>query len=128
MQYVGMDTPFAVFVLAPSGAGTVAATTRAADRGEAGRIGLPGGKVDAGEDPRVAALRESAEEGWLVSGLGESPAHVALVEGRPVWWYRADSAVAIADGRHKEAGRVEPVSVTLDAVAASGYGNEWVRS
>lgn len=37
--------PFAVFVVAMAGDRMVAATTRASDRGEEGRIGLPGGKT-----------------------------------------------------------------------------------
>ena len=48
--YNNQERPFAVFVLAPTDGG-YAVTTRATDRGEGGRIGLPGGKVDPGEDP-----------------------------------------------------------------------------
>jgi ADP-ribose pyrophosphatase YjhB (NUDIX family) len=118
------DVPFAVFVVTKAGDG-YAATTRAADRGESGRIGLPGGKVDPGEDPVRALVRECAEEGWAVEGVAPAPEHVADVEGKPVWWYRASSASMLDD--FKEKGRIEPVVKSLDEIAASGYGNEWLR-
>jgi hypothetical protein len=120
-----MNEFFAVFVVAKAGNG-LAATTRAADRGEAGRIGLPGGKVDPGETAVQAAVRESAEEGWIVS-LPEdaTPAHVALVEGKPVAWFVAPDEAQMLTS-FKEAGRITPVVASLQAVADSGYGNEWL--
>jgi len=120
-----VDQYFAVFVVAMAGNG-LAATTRAADRGEAGRIGLPGGKVDAGETAVQAAVRESAEEGWLVSLPEDAdPAHVALVEGRLVAWFvSSEEAKMLAS--YKEVGRITPVVASLQAVADSGYGNEWL--
>lgn len=121
----GVDAPaetFAAFVVAKVGGGLIAATTRAADRGEAGKIGLPGGKLDAGETARAAALREAAEEGWAVSGLADAPFHVATVEGRTVAWFAARHARPLDS--FKEAGRITPVSVPADAVALSGYGND----
>lgn len=116
---------FAVFVVAPAGNG-LAATTRAADRGEAGRIGLPGGKVDAGETAVQAAIREAAEEGWFVAiPEGAQPAHTALVEGKLVAWFQVtEEAVMLAS--YKEAGRITPVIASYRAVAESGYGNEWL--
>ncbi len=115
--------PWAVFVVAPHGDG-YAATTRAADRGEAGRIGLPGGKVDPDEDPAAAAIREAMEEGWDVSELDPEPAHKMEVEGRPVWWYRAGSATPRTE--YKEQGRITPVTKALQEIIESGYGNEWL--
>ena len=82
-----MSTPFAVFLVARTKGG-YAATTRAADRGETGRIGLPGGKVDDGEIAIDALRRESAEEGWLLSSDAVLRLiHEQDVEGRPVAWY-----------------------------------------
>lgn len=113
---------FAAFVVAPVRGG-IAATTRAADRGEAGRIGLPGGKVDPGETEKAAALREAAEEGWAVRGpLRET--HRALVEGREVVWFVARGAQRLAS--YKEQHRIRPVVATRAQIAASGYGNEWM--
>lgn len=115
---------FAVFAVAPVSSG-LAATTRAADRGEAGRIGLPGGKVDPGETPVEALIRECAEEGWSISGVEETPCHVALVEGRPVAWFYANHATLLST--YKEVGRISPIVATRNAVADSGYGNEWLK-
>lgn len=116
---------FAVFVVAQVGNG-LAATTRAADRGEAGRIGLPGGKVDAGETTVQAGIRESAEEGWLVAIPADAtPAHTAVVDGKLVaWFHAAEEAVMLAS--FKESGRITPVVASYRAVAESGYGNEWL--
>lgn len=60
--------PFAVFAIIEVEPGKYAATTRAKDRGEEGKVGLPGGKVDPGEKGEEAVIREAAEEGgklWL---------------------------------------------------------------
>jgi hypothetical protein len=121
----GTEGPFAVFVVAPVDGGGYAATTRAADRGETGRIGLPGGKVDPGEAPVDALVRECAEEGWTIAGVESEPAHMAEVDGKPVWWYRARSANMLKD--FKEKGRITPVAKPLSQIAESGYGNEWLR-
>lgn len=102
--------------------GGFAGTTRAADRGEAGKIGLPGGKVDLGESPVQAALRESAEEGWAVSGIEPEPFYTAMVEGHLVAWFRAESAAPLES--FKEQGRISPIVATLDEIASSGYGND----
>ena len=117
----GATAPWAVCVLAPAGRGRWAATTRAADRGEAGRVGLPGGKIDAGESVFAALLRESAEEGWVIAG----PVRLfyqAAVDGRPVVWALAHGARALADWKERRRG-ISPVALPLEAIAASGYGN-----
>ena len=120
-------SPFAVFVFAQLSDGSWAATTRAADRGEAGRIGLPGGKVDAGEDPRAAALREAAEEGWAIEARPSDLVlvHEAEVEGRPVAWFAAPQGARVARlSDYKEAGRIRPIRADLSTIARSGYGND----
>lgn len=116
-----MKEIFAVFVLAPA-CGGWAATTRAADRGEAGRIGLPGGKVDAGESALAALLRESREEGWEITGVEPIPHCMAMVEGKLVAWYKAKHAAPLA--HYKEKGRIVPVVASREEILASGYGNE----
>ena len=122
-----MTIPFAVFIFAQLPDGSWAATTRAADRGEAGRIGLPGGKVDAGEDPRAAALREAREEGWAIEARPSDLVlvHEAMVEGHPVAWFAAPrGARVVCLDDYKEVGRIRPIRIDLDAIAASGYGND----
>ena len=114
--------PFAAFVVAPTPDGRIALTTRAADRGEAGKKGLPGGKVGVNEAPHEAAAREAREEGWAVTGIEKTPFFKTMVEGRPVWWYRATSAKKLT--RYKEKSRITPVEGTLEEVRTSGYGND----
>lgn len=112
----------AVFVLAKTCDGKFAATTRAADRGEEGRIGLPGGKVDDGESLVDAVMREAYEEGWGVCGLDPMPFHSAIVDGYDVYWFAAAGAIRLT--RYKEQDRIKPVPVSLKKIAKCGYGND----
>lgn len=115
------ESPFAVFVLAKTDGG-YAATTRAADRNEQGKIGLPGGKLDAGENPVQAATRESNEEGWQVDITNTTPIHKQLVDGKMVYWYAGENAVKL--NNFKEKGRISPIVATVEQILSSGYGNE----
>ena len=112
---------FAVFAVVKTQNG-FAATTRAADRGESGKIGLAGGKVDAGETAVEAVIREAAEEGWIITGVNPTPIHTAFVEGKMVGWFTATNAVKAIT--YKEMGRITPIEVTREAIIACGYGNE----
>lgn len=114
--------PFAVFVVSPVHGSGYAATTRASDRGEYGRIGLSGGKVDVGENPIDAAYRESKEEGWLVFNIDPNPIQKKSVDGKVVWWYKAISAKMLSD--FKEKGRIQPIIVSKQDILKSGYGND----
>lgn len=112
---------FAVFAVVMT-AGGVWATTR--DGKDAGRVGLPGGKLDPGEKPLAAVRRESAEEGLHLHGEG-TLIHTALVEGRVVQWFRFEGATPLRD--YKEAHRgLKPLVVPLAVIAGSGYGNEFL--
>ena len=117
---------FAAFVFAPAVGGGWAATTRAADRGEAGRVGLPGGKVEAGEWPAAAALREAREEGWAIDAhpFDLHFVHRAVVDGRPVEWYWLVGGAARPLSEYKERGRIAPVRASLAELARTGYGND----
>ncbi|MEM4203146.1 MAG: hypothetical protein QXS54_03655, partial [Candidatus Methanomethylicaceae archaeon] len=121
---VQADKPYAVFAVARLPSGKIAATTRAADRGEEGRIGLPGGKVAEGEDPITALKREAMEEGWEIDVDSDTPIHKAMVEGKPVWWYAATPVRKLED--YKEKGRISPLEATVEQIAQSGYGNEFI--
>ena len=121
-----MKDIFAVFVVARATdhQGMFAATTRAKDRGESGRIGLPGGKVDEGESLVAAALREASEEGWDVVGLNPSPIHTSQVDGKHIAWLEAEGASV--KETFKEEGRIRPVAVPLADIAQSGWGNDFL--
>jgi len=112
---------FASFAVCREGS-NVWATTR--DGKDAGRIGLPGGKVDAGEHPAFTARREAAEEGVAVHGEGVL-VHAALVEGRLVHWYEFASASPLAVFKEQARG-IRAVLVPLVAIAESGYGNDFL--
>jgi len=115
------NKPFAVFVLVSFEIG-YAATTRAKDTGEEGRIGLPGGKVDENESPIQGAYREAKEEGWEVFDISPNPIQKKLVEGKMIWWYSAKYARMLTN--YKEKGRISPVIASKEQIKNSGYGNE----
>lgn len=131
------STAHAAFLVIPHKGG-IAATTRTVDRGEAGRIGLPGGKIDPGETGEAAARREAREEGWwLPNSARLYLCHRDDVEGLMVEWYALnplDSDISgtlsriqpIRDGEYAESGRVHPITVGLDQIASSGYGNDFL--
>lgn len=120
---------FAVFAVCPvdiDGQLKIAVTTR--DGKDTGRIGLPGGKVDAGEHPRDALLRECAEEGFKFRLPVEAePIHQAVVDGKLVGWFAAYDPVMLSHYKEQTRG-ITPGFADFVAVANSGYGNEWLLS
>lgn len=113
----------AVFAVAPLGEARFAATTRASDRDEAGRIGFPGGKVDPGETPVEAAIREAAEEGWdLTIAANARPFHRVVDGDLVIEWFVAANPVMRAD--FKERGRISPIEASFEQMMTSGYYND----
>lgn len=108
--------PFAVFVLVPVDGG-YAATTRAN-----GRMGLPGGQVEPGETAFDAVYREAEEEGWDIAGVDPHTIQEKPVDGRMVWWFKADAAKMRKN--YKEKGRITPFVATAEQIYTSGYGND----
>lgn len=113
------DIPFAVFVLVRVDGG-YAATTRIG-----GGIGLPGGKIDAGETAVSAVIREAHEEGWDVSGVSTTPIQTRLVDGKVIQWFVAETAVKLAN--YKEIGRIKNIVATAEQITKSGFGNEGLK-
>lgn len=113
--------PFAVFIVAHAWDDDqifLAGTTR-----PDGSIGLPGGKVDQGESPVQAALREAAEEGWEIDEISHSPIHVAEVDGNVVHWFVATAAPMMStEWKEKDRG-INPIWLSVSEAAHSGFGN-----
>jgi 8-oxo-dGTP pyrophosphatase MutT (NUDIX family) len=108
---------FAVFVLAKNQFG-YAGTTR-----PDGKVGLPGGKIDQGEDEIQAVMREAKEEGWTIHFISINPIHSQLVDGKMVVWYSGIIIDRLVDYKEKSRG-IKPVYLTKEEVKNSGFGNE----
>lgn len=119
-------------IVARAGGPTVLLTLRAAKmRSHSGQVAFPGGKIDAGEAPRAAALREAHEE------IGLDPAHI-----EPLGWldsyltgtgYRIMPLVAVLDpgfrlkiNPHEVEDVFEtPLSFLMDPVNHERHQREW---
>ena len=86
---------------------------------------MPGGKVDLGESPVDALIREAREEGFELIGVNPDPVMSRTVDGKPVQWFSCRSARMLDD--YKEKGRIAPILATRDQILTSGYGNEYLN-
>lgn len=110
---------FAVFVLAMNSKG-IAGTTR--DDGIS-TVGLPGGKVDEGEDIFAAAVREAKEEGWILRPLGKNLIQTKLVKGKMIAWIPGVIVRRLKNYKEKNRG-IKNIYLTQDQVVNSGMGNQ----
>ena len=118
-----MKTTIAAFIIGFKG-GLVAATTR-----PAGGIGLPGGKLEAGETPAQAALREAQEEGFIfpLETAQELVFHErAIVAGKQVEFFITATTPEITTKGFKEKGRITPIFTTPEILRATGMGNKCI--
>lgn len=110
----------AVFIIAGTQCpGRVCATTRVG-----GGLGYPGGKVDPGESPKAAALREAAEEGWQFPV--DTKLHFVVqqtINGTPVVWYSTNARPTRLSGHKEESRGILPVSELADDMRKTGFGN-----
>lgn len=102
--------------------GMVCATTR-----EDGRIGLPGGKRNIGEDPILTCIRESEEEGWGFRSISENPLLYLIqpVDGKLIAWvlFNQDAEVEKIENNKEKHRGIGPILVTFDEIKNSGFGN-----
>lgn len=109
---------FAVFILAKSKTGKFAMTTR-----PDGGIGLPGGKIDNGEDLCTAALREASEEGWILKLTDNKPFCIQIINGKPCAWITGEILGYYIEYKEKHRGII-PFYGTIGDICTSGFGNE----
>ena len=131
-EWVRSSRPSAVLIaLVDDVDGPSVVLTRRAEhlRNHRREISFPGGRMDEGESPRDAALREAHEE------VGLDPASVSIISGlAPITTFVSNSfinpVVGIVEGRPRlvphEAEVARVMSVPLhDLARADTYRNEW---
>ena len=91
-----------------------------------GTIGLPGGKVDPGEDIFKAVTREAKEEGWNLK-CDRKIIHTAIVDGKKVAWIKCSTMVDPVRKEWKEKYRgIFPLAIPAELLTP-GLGNEFLK-
>jgi 8-oxo-dGTP pyrophosphatase MutT (NUDIX family) len=119
------DNAFAAFVVVKLPNNKIAATTRPYEKSKDKKIGLPGGKVESGENPIDAAYREAKEEGWNVSNITKIIAS-KKVGGNSIVYFEGESAEMLKDYVEKE-NDIIPFEATIDEISSTGYGNDFIK-
>lgn len=90
---------------------------------EDGTYGLPGGKLEDGESPQDAAIRESREEGWEVELICNEEISTQVVDGKQVQWFAARVLRPLENYKESKRG-IRPILLTRQEVIESGMGND----
>lgn len=111
--------PFAVFLVSKIG-NQFCATTRTD-----GTLGLAGGKIDQGETPQQALLREASEEGWkLPDDVQLTLIHQQLVDNHLCLWFQSDKTpVQLTSYKEMKRG-IKPILISHQQLIDSGMGNQ----
>jgi len=119
------ENAFAVFVIVKLPNGKIAATTRPYEKSENKKIGLPGGKVEQNESLIDAAYRESKEEGWNISKIGNIIGS-KIISGKPIVYFEGFGAEKLKNYKEKKNG-IEPIEVSINEISNTGYGNDFIE-
>jgi hypothetical protein len=117
-----MKDIFAVFAVAQLRRTTLLCATTRPD----GTIGLPGGKVDPGEDIFQAVIREAEEEGWNLT-CDKKILRTGIVDGKKVAWIRCYTTETPVKSQWKEKYRgIFPLAIPVELLSP-GMGNEFLK-
>ena len=90
-----------------------------------GKLGLAGGKVDQGESPQQALIRESQEEGWkLPSDVQLTLIHQQVVDGNLCQWFKSDQQPVALQSYKEQYRGIKPILMTYQQLVDSGMGND----
>jgi len=118
-----MEEIFAVFAVAQLRRTNLFCATTRPD----GTIGLPGGKVDQGEDIFQAVIREAGEEGWNLK-CDRKILRTDIVDGKKVAWIKCYTMTTPVKSQWKEKYRgIFPLAIPVELLS-TGMGNEFLNS
>lgn len=95
------------------------------DGQDIGKFGLPGGKLEEGEDPLSGAIRETLEEGLILYGKG-TLIKEGYVDGNLIHWYEFPSCTKLNSYKEQYRGII-PVLVHKSYFEHSEYGNKFLK-
>lgn len=113
-----MNPTTVAVVLAPHKDGWISSTRPIDKREHPGAYGVVGGKLDPGETPLQAAIREAREEGWSVHDVAATPVHANYHGPHKIEYFVAEGAKKLRDYKEKYR-EVYPMTVTSEELARS---------
>jgi 8-oxo-dGTP pyrophosphatase MutT (NUDIX family) len=98
--YEGQDQGYVLQIIRSSRTGLVAMVSKTKPSWQAGRLNFPGGKIEPGETPRQAAIRENLEETAVpLSPEGLRPVALLVRRGRFRLYVFAGETEKVLDAR-----------------------------